>query len=273
MTESKLQSLISLLDDPDENIAVTVMGELLKNEAELMPLLGELQEADNKLLRKRVQQLETIIMLRNRRRNFLSRIDGGECDIADGLVELHLLYFDRDTPEMIRSLIELFVNVALNNNISSVDELGAFMAQNNFVLPMPDEKLEPENYCVGPILEDRIGSDILLCTLALLAGVHSGLPLELARIDGNFAVCTPEGRFISPANSWQADVIGTQTADLSWNSPSAVLKYASLMLFLHAVSSDNFRYVYTIAQAMSGGKDDFTTGFLPYPYNGKEPAE
>ena len=179
MTKSKLQSLISLLDDPDENIAVTVMGELLKNEAELMPLLGELQEADNKLLRKRVQQLETIIMLRNRRRNFLSRIDGGECDIADGLVELHLLYFDRDTPEMIRSLIELFVNVALNNNISSVDELGAFMAQNNFVLPMPDEKLEPENYCVGPILEDRIGSDILLCTLALLAGVHSGLPLEL----------------------------------------------------------------------------------------------
>ena len=272
MTESKLQSLISLLDDPDENIAVTVMGELLKNEAELMPLLGELQESDNKLLRKRVQQLETIIMLRNRRREFLQRIDGGECDIADGLVELHLLYFDRDTPEMVRSIIELFVNVALNNNIRNIDELGGFMAENNFVLPLPDETLEPENFCIGPILEDRIGADIMLCTLALLAGVHSGLPLELVRIDGKFAVSTLEGRFISPANGWLAEDADTQKADLSWNNPAAVLKYASLMLFLYAVSSDNFRYVYTIAQAMSGSPEDFSTDFLPYPYNGRDPA-
>ena len=61
--QTKLQSLISLLDDPDDNIAVSVMAELLKYETALMPLLGELQESDNKLLRKRVQQLESIILL------------------------------------------------------------------------------------------------------------------------------------------------------------------------------------------------------------------
>ena len=65
-----MRSMISLLDDPDENIAVSVMAELLKHESELMPLLGELQESDNKLLRKRVQQLETIILLRSRRREW-----------------------------------------------------------------------------------------------------------------------------------------------------------------------------------------------------------
>ena len=78
MPRNKLQSLISLLDDPDENIAVSVMAEMLKYEAELLPLLGELQESENKLLRKRIQQLETIILLRNRRRDFLKKITAEE---------------------------------------------------------------------------------------------------------------------------------------------------------------------------------------------------
>ena len=39
-----MRVLLGLLDDPDENIAVSVMGELLRHEKELLPLLGELQE-------------------------------------------------------------------------------------------------------------------------------------------------------------------------------------------------------------------------------------
>ena len=35
MPRNKLQSLISLLDDPDENIAVSVMAEMLKYATEL----------------------------------------------------------------------------------------------------------------------------------------------------------------------------------------------------------------------------------------------
>ena len=262
--------MISLLDDPDENIAVSVMAELLKHEADLMPLLGELQESDNKLLRKRVQQLETIILLRNRRRDFLAKINAGEIDIVEGLIELHLLYFDRDTPQMLWEMIQVFMQVAGNNDIKNIAELGGFMARNNFVLPPEDELLEPENYCLGPILEDRMGADIMLCTLALLAGIDAGLQLGLVRVAGRFAVINQAGEMISPENDWQIDRVNKlQTGDF-WNDPKAVLKHASLMIFLYAVSSDNFRYVYTIAQALCGAEEDFSTDFLPYPYNGME---
>ena len=268
MTQVNLRSMFSLLDDPDENIAVSVMAELLKHETELMPLLGELQESDNKLLRKRVQQLETIISLRRRRRDFLTKVSAGEIDIVEGLIELHLLYFDRDTPQMLLEMLQIFMQVAANNDIKNIGELGGFMARNNFALPPEDELLEPENYCIGPILEDRLGSDIMLCTLALLAGIDAGLQLGLVRVAGRFAVINQTGEMISPENDWQVDRVNKlQTGDF-WNDPKAVLKYASLMLFLHAVSSDNFRYVYTIAQALSGEDDDFLTDFLPYPYNG-----
>lgn len=271
MARSNLQSLLSLLDDPNEDIAVTVMGELLKNETELMSMLGELQESENKLLRKRVQQLETIIMLRNRRRDFLNKINSDTIDIADALVELHLLYLDRDVPEMLRSMLDMFASIVGNNNIGNIDELGEFMARNKFTLPLPEEVLGPENYCIGIILEDRVGADIMLCMLAVIAGVQSNLRVNLVRLDGKFVVSTPEGRFISPENDWMPEQITDQMVDLKWNCPACVLKYASLMLFLHAVSSDNFRSIYTIAMAVCGGDDDFFTDFLPYPYNGKNP--
>ena len=268
MTQSKLQSLISLLDDPSDDIAVSVMAEMLKYEAELMPLLGELQESENKLLRKRVQQLETIIMLRNRRRDFLKKINAEEIDIVEGLIELHLLYFDRDTPQMLLEMLQLFMQVADNNNIKNIAELGGFMARNNFALPPEDELLDPENYCRGPILEDRLGADRMLCTLALLAGIAAGLQLGLVRVAGRFAVINQIGEMISPENDWQVDRVNKlQTGDF-WNDPKTVLKYASLMIFLYAVSSDNFRYVYTVAQALCGEEEEFSTDFLPYPYNG-----
>ena len=138
MTQVNLRSMFSLLDDPDENIAVSVMAELLKHETELMPLLGELQESDNKLLRKRVQQLETIISLRRRRRDFLTKVSAGEIDIVEGLIELHLLYFDRDTPQMLLEMLQIFIQVAANNDIKNIGELGGFMARNNFALPPED---------------------------------------------------------------------------------------------------------------------------------------
>lgn len=270
MEQEKLRSLLSLLDDPSDNIAVSVMGELLKNDENLLPFLAELQEADNKLLRKRVQQLETIITLRQRRRNFLGRLQEEPLDVFECLIELHLLFFDRDTPEMLWDMLRTFMQVAENNAIKNISELGAFMARNGFALPPAEERLDPENFCIGPILEDRLGSDIMLCTLALLAGIEAGLQLGLVRVAGRFAVIDISGAMISPENDWLPDQASKLERGDFWNDPRAVLRYASLMLFLHAVFSDNFRYVHTIAHTLTGSGDDQLLDFLPYPYNGKK---
>ena len=201
MAQVNLRSLLTLLDDPDEGIAVSVMGELLKYDSELLPLLGEFQESENKLQRKRVQQLETIINLRKRRKSFLAKLQEEPLNIFECLIELHLLYFDRDTPEMLWDMLRTFMSVAENNEIKNITELGAFMARNGFALPPAEETLEPENFCIGPVLEDRLGADIMLCTLALLAGIDAGLSLGLVRVAGRFAVIDVSGGMISPASA------------------------------------------------------------------------
>ncbi len=269
MTDVDLHKLLTLLDDPDEKIAVNVMSELLKHEKELLPLLGELQESADPLERKRIQQLETIICMRERRRKFLEIIESEQVDVIHGLIELHRLWFDRDSEDLLMEMLGTFMGVAANNKISNLEELGSFMARNGFALPPPEERFDPENFCIGPILEDRLGADVMLCTLALLAGIDAGLQLGLVRINGKFAVVNITGEMIAPDNNWLIDRSNKLRQGDFWNEPKAVLKYAAMMLFLFAVSSDNFRYVHTIAHALCGTAGDEMLDFLPYPYNGK----
>ena len=67
---SDLASLLSLLDDEDETVAVNAMAELLNREAELGDALAVLQESDHPLVRRRSHQLQAAITLRRRRREF-----------------------------------------------------------------------------------------------------------------------------------------------------------------------------------------------------------
>ena len=84
MSSEHLKILLGMLDDPDENSAVSVMGELLRsNSDELLPLLGDLQESNDPLMRKRIHELQSIIALRNRRRRFLELLESDEFDVDE----------------------------------------------------------------------------------------------------------------------------------------------------------------------------------------------
>lgn len=269
MSEVNLRHLLAMLDDPDENIAASVMGELLKYKEELPELLCELQEAEDPLLRKRIQQLQSITLQRQRREDYLQKLSSDDFNVIEALADLHLLWFDHDTAEELLEMIRVFMEVAANNNIRNLAELGAFMARNGFTLPPAEEALEPENFCIGPVLEDRIGADVILCTLAMLAGIDAGLELGLVRIGGHFAVFSSSGEMIAPENDWMPDRISRLERGDFWSDPRMVFKYASQMLFLIAVAADNFRYVHTIGHALTGGDGMEQMDFLPYPYNGK----
>lgn len=78
---SDLASLLSLLDDEDETVAVNAMAELLNREAELGDALAVLQESDHPLLRRRSHQLQAAITLRRRRREFASRLNAPHIDL------------------------------------------------------------------------------------------------------------------------------------------------------------------------------------------------
>ena len=87
--DREYKSLLSLLDDENEQAAALAMAELLRrDEKQLEPVLRKLQETTNPRLRKRIHQLQSTILLRRRRRNLTARLFGEKRNLLDGLKNL-----------------------------------------------------------------------------------------------------------------------------------------------------------------------------------------
>lgn len=257
----EINSLLSLLDDEDESIAVNAMAELLNREAELGEALAELQESSHPLLRRRGHQLQAAITLRRRRREFIRKLQAPRVDLIDGLIDVHLQWYDNDSRPELESLWSDFRQEAARCPLHTLEELAYFMRKSGFTA-QPETTLRPENYCIGPILENHTGSAALL---AAIAGAITPAPFRMVRVMGDFALYDGEGRLLVPAHDWQlCPAPGIGLCEF-WD-PRMLLRYASMTLFSCAVNSDSFRYVLTIAQALSGTTGDETLDYLPYPY-------
>ncbi|MDR0931529.1 MAG: hypothetical protein LBM70_00705, partial [Victivallales bacterium] len=153
--KSSLESLLSLLDDEDENVAVSTMAELLKREPELGDVLGDLQETGNSLTRRRVHQLQSAITLRRRRRAFAAKLNEQKVDFIDALIDVHLQWFDNDSRP---GLLQLWKDFKLESQRFpqlTLENLSYFFRKSGFSA-MPESTLHPEYYCIGPILENGV---------------------------------------------------------------------------------------------------------------------
>ena len=237
------------------------MAELLNREAELGEALAELQESSHPLLRRRGHQLQAAITLRRRRREFIRKLQAPRVDLIDGLIDVHLQWYDNDSRPELESLWSDFRQEAARCPLHTLEELAYFMRKSGFTA-QPETTLRPENYCIGPILENHTGSAALL---AAIAGAITPAPFRMVRVMGDFALYDGEGRLLVPAHDWQlCPAPGIGLCEF-WD-PRMLLRYASMTLFSCAVNSDSFRYVLTIAQALSGTTGDETLDYLPYPY-------
>ena len=183
---SDLASLLSLLDDEDETVAVNAMAELLNREAELGDALAVLQESDHPLLRRRSHQLQAAITLRRRRREFASRLNAPHIDLIDGLIDVHLQWYDNDSrPELVR-IWEKFRAEANRCPLRTLENIAYFMRKCGFTA-RNETTMRPEYYCIGPVLENRTGAVAILAGLALeVAEPEAGL--RLVRVLGDFAL-------------------------------------------------------------------------------------
>ncbi len=255
-------SLLSLLDDEDENVAINAMAELLNREDELGNSLAILQEANNPLARRRAHQLQAAITLRRRRRAFLHALRSPQVDLGAGLVEVHLQWFDNDSRPALYRLVSEFRLEAERSPRKTLADLSALMKKFNFIAQQ-ENTLHPEDYCIGPTLENHRGAASLLCGILLLIADPS-LKLRLVRLMGEF-VLYDGAQLLRPLQDWQgAASPGMDHAEF-WDA-RMLLRFASTNLFSAAVNSDSFRYVLTIAQALSGAADDEPLDYLPYPY-------
>jgi hypothetical protein len=260
----KIESLIKLLDDNDINVVQEAMAELLKHEEQINEYLAHHQESSNPKLRKRIHQLQAIMIMRRRRENFAQLLDSPELDILEGLITVHLQWYDNDSEDFLRDLWSRFLKTSERFAPENINDIAYFMRKCGFQASSVDD-LQADSFCIGPVLEEFTGADFILCAIAAELAEKWGFELAIIRVMDNFMLIDKHGRALSPRNSWQiVPDIYSNKCEL-W-SKKQIVELASTMLFTFAVSSNSFRYIHTIGYSLAKALGEEKLDFLPYPY-------
>ena len=164
MNSDKIKSLISLLDDEDSAIAMKAMSELLSEGKKIEPFIANMQESSNKLVRRRVHQIQAILKARNYRKILGRRFTNRHSGLWKGLIEIHLLWFDNDGEKNINglfnSILEKFKKIKDFDSLN----IALFMKSMGFVTPIPGD-IDSDFCSLGQVLETKIGYDFMLCSI------------------------------------------------------------------------------------------------------------
>ena len=266
-SDSKISALISLLEDDNSDIATSAMSELLACGKSINPMLSELQESSSLLIRRRIHQMQAIGKIRNNRtklsRRFLNKYSG----LWRGLNELHLLWYDNDNIETLNNLRHALLEEAAIIKPSTTEKLAELMKSMDFVCSIKGD-IESDFYCIGSVMETKIGADFIICSIACAVAYYYGWEGNVVyRKKDGYVLLDSLGYKLSPKN-WSITMTNSDHKYEVWTT-GMLLKHTVFQLYLCALSSDSIRYVYTIGLCLGEmlKKQDIHE-LLPYPFNG-----
>lgn len=268
MRNKKLNSLIKLLDDEDSESANLIMAELLSMDKEAESLMSTLQESNKPGLRKRAHQLQAILRNRRKRTSFSERLINEKMDLLKGLNEVHMLWYDEDTEDELKFIWNQLVISAREWEPYSCAGLAEFMKDSGFK-SVTHEDILPDYFCIGAVIEDLIGTDFMLCAIASCLAQSSGWKCEIGWTDRGFAIRDKNGKISLPSAEW-AVFSQRNVPEFEKYSARMLIKLTTSMLFLSAMISESYRYVYTIGTCLAGDRSKKNLHeILPYPFGGK----
>ena len=254
--------LLKLLDDDNEQSACIAMAELLQqDDPRLERILRSLQETSDAKLRRRIHQMQSAIIKRRSRRVLADALDHGELSLLEGIVRLHLLWFDNDTRAEVMVQWKEFLADSDRRSCTTLRKLLEYFRTKLTCPPGFPEDMNADMICLGTILEDGCACDFMICIILKLLGEHHGIPLDIVRFQGEFVILH-DGILYSPSHQW-GTLKNPEPGIHVWETEELLSMVAS-MLFSCAVATDSFRYIYTIGNCLLRNRRDLQ--FLPYPY-------
>ncbi len=269
--KNDMKYLVELLDDENEQSASMAMAELLtKGSTALEPVLRDMQKSDNPRLRKRTRQLQHALMARSRRRIFMQPPER-PISLLTGLIRLHLCWFDNDKQSFVEKQWRELEAEYRKAHPADLFGMAEFMRK-TFPDRPENRDFHPDSFCIGAVLEDKIGSDLIFACIAAILSSSTQNRFSVVRVGIDTAVADSDGRLIFPVDNWQlyGGVAEGEEPPVVWDTQT-ILRYVSSVLFVSAVASDGFRYLYTIGAPLAAAIGEKDLSFLPYPYgNGSD---
>ena len=265
--EQDIRYLLDLMDDENEQTASLAMAELLRpDRSELVNRhLRELQETARPGLRRRVHQLESAIGARTCRSYLAESLRRNSLYLLDGAIRLHLCWFDNDRYENVAAQWNDLKADLFDAQPSDLTSFGEFMLNRGLCTPGARDDIDPEHYCIGAVIDDTPGSDLLLSLISAQLVTGSSLRLRVIRRGLDFGVADHKGNQLFPSENWRA-VPARRGESIQSVSDGDILRMIASVLFFCAVSSHGFRYAYTLGSVLAAALGEDSLDFLPYPY-------
>jgi len=262
--DDRIRSLVSLLDDENQQSASFAMAELLTYENELESILREFQESDNVRLRRRIHQLESILSIRKRRKILSQQIKNPNEELFKGLIDLHVQWYDNDTKSNIVPFWRALVENSKRHQIENLEKLAYFMQKYGFRTSDRGEIIA-DYFCIGIVMEELIGGSLTICAIAQKLASMWNLNISIIQVAEEFCLMDGIGNILSPSRGWvmldRSEIPEPQVC-----STQMLMKYSLSMLFLCAVSSDSFRYINTVGHILGNVCGSENLEHLPLPY-------
>ena len=257
------RNLLKLLDDENEQAASQAMAELLQeNDPRLSRVLRSLQETGNEKLRRRIHQMQSAIIKRRARKLLAENLKENQLSLLEGIIRLHLLWFDNDTRAEVMRQWKEFLGESANHAHGSLPQLLTYVGQKFICSGFAKDELNADNLCLGTILEDGYAMDFMCCIIAKLLAESWHFPCDIVCTEPDFALLS-ENMLYFPLRQWEA-IPNFNFSIRKW-SVGELLSLLASSLFVCAVSTDSFRYIYTLGNCIFNEEKDLLLS-LPYPY-------
>ena len=264
--KNDMKYLVELLDDENEQSASMAMAELLtRGSTVLGPVLRDMQKSDNPRLRKRTRQIQHALIARSRRRIFMQPPER-PISLLTGLIRLHLCWFDNDKQSFVEKQWRDLESEYRRAHPANLREMGEFMRK---LFPDRPENREfhPDSFCIGAVIEDKIGSDMIFACIAAILSSSTQNRFSVVRVGCDTALADRSGCLVFPVDNWQlyGGVAEGDPPPVVWDTQT-ILRYVASVLYVSAVASDGFRYLYTLGAPLAAAIGENDLSFLPYPY-------
>ena len=207
-----LKDLLNLLSDDDDNIARAAIVEIIKKYQDSLPIiLAELQESENTTIRRRCHQIEAYLTLRKRReilRKYIHLKNEQNLSIFDILIQLHLLWFDKDSFLELQELIKEFLIDFPMETKDPLLSLTEFM-RNKKAVAVGENINDCELYLLGTVLDKHYGCSSFWAIFSLGILEKCGLEdIKIIRMKESFYLYCPKSqRLLSPCGNWELNEV------------------------------------------------------------------
>jgi regulator of sirC expression with transglutaminase-like and TPR domain len=188
----KLEALISLLDDPDQQVFETVEQELLKQNYKIIPALEDKWETSfDESCQERIENLIQNLHFKQTKKQLKSWILSNSSDLLEGVLcvdrfqypDLNLLYIKQKI-ENIRKTVWL----ELNNSLTILEKitiLNHFIFHINAFSVNLNNINSPQNCYLNQLLETKKGNQVSVGILYTILARQLGLPAQLTDFPNN----------------------------------------------------------------------------------------